>query len=287
MKDYFNILGVGKSASEDEIKKAYRGLAMKHHPDRGGDSNKFQEIEEAYRVLSDPNQRQQWEQQSRNPFGGGQQGGGFHFNFGGGGMDINDIFRNFHGGDPFDIFGRQQQQQRRNRDLRIAIQLDLASTLEKQNKTISVQHLNGQRQELNVEIPRGARNGMQMKYGGHGDRSNLGIEPGDLYIEFQISPHPEFQIDGIDLIKNIQLDCLDAITGTEIIINGLDGRQFSWTVPAGTQTDAKFKIPGQGLWHLEHPVRGNIIAVVAVVVPAGLTREQKDAVEELKTKIKR
>jgi molecular chaperone DnaJ len=284
MKDYFNILGVDRSASEDEIKKAYRGLAMKHHPDRGGDSSKFQEIEEAYRVLSDPNQRQQWEHQSRHPFnGGGQPGGGFHFNFGGGGMDMNDLFRNFHNGDPFDIF---KQQQRRNRDLRIAIQLDLASTLEKQNKTISVQHLNGQRHELNVEIPRGARAGMQMKYSGHGDRSNPGIEPGDLYIEFQIQPHTEFQVDGIDLVKNVLLDCLDAITGTEVLINGLDGRQFSWNIPAGTQTGARFKISGQGLWHLEHPVRGNIIAVVTVVVPTGLTQEQKAAVEELKTKIK-
>ena len=285
MKDYFKILGVDQSASEDDIKKAYRGLAMKHHPDRGGDQNKFQEVEEAYRVLSDPNQRQQWEMQSRNPFGGGQPGGGgFHFNFGGGGMDINDIFRGFHGGDPFDLF---KQQQRRNRDLRIAIQLDLVSTLEKQNKTISVQHLNGQRHELNVEIPRGARAGMQMKYSGHGDRSQANAEAGDLYIEFQIQPHPEFQIDGIDLIKHVQLDCLDAITGTEIIITGLDGRQFSWNVPAGTQTGAKFKIQGQGLWHLEHPVRGNIITVVAVTVPAGLSRDIINDIADIKTRIKK
>ena len=284
MKDYFNILGVGKAASEDDIKKAYRGLAMKHHPDRGGDLTKFQEIEEAYRVLSDPNQRQQWEQQSRNPFSGGQPGGGFQFNFSEGGMDIHDIFRGFQAGNPFGMFKQQQQ---RNRDLKIAIQLDLASTLEKQNKTISVQHLNGKRQELNVEIPRGARDKMQMKYSGQGDRSVNGMPPGDLYIEFQIQPYPEFQINGIDLIKNVQLDCLDAITGTEVLINGLDGRQFSWNIPAGTQTGTKFNIAGQGLWHLEHPVRGSIIAVVTVVVPSGLNQEQKAAVEELKTKIKR
>jgi DnaJ-class molecular chaperone len=281
MKDYFNILGVNKTASEDEIKKAYRGLAMKHHPDRGGDSNKFQEIEEAYRVLSDPNQRQQWEMQSQNPFAGGGHGGGggFHFNFNG--MDINEMF-NGGGIDPFGVFRRQQ---RRNRDLRVSIVLDLASTLEKQSKNINVQHLNGRQQPLTIEIPRGARSGMQMKYTGHGDHTNQSAAPGDLYIEFQINPHHEFQVDGIDLIKSVSLDCFTAITGTEIIIGGLDGRQFSWTVPPGTQHGAKFKIQGQGLWALDQPVRGSIIAVVSITIPNNLTRDQIDLINDLKPKI--
>jgi len=278
MKDYFNILGVDRSASEDEIKKAYRGLAMKHHPDRGGNQTKFQEIEEAYRVLTDPNQRQQWEQQTQNPFGGG--GGGFHFNFNS--TDINDMFRGFQGGDPFHMFHRQQQ---RNRDLRVSIVLDLTGTLEKQSKNISVQHLNGQQHQLTIEIPRGVRTGMQMKYASHGDHSNQSIPPGDLYIEFQLAPHPEFEIEGIDLIRPVSLDCLTAMSGTEIIINGLDGRQFSWTVPPGTQHGAKFKIQGQGIWALDQPVRGSIIAVVTVTVPTGLTRDQIDSVIELRAKI--
>lgn len=281
MKDYFNILGVDRSASEDEIKKAYRGLAMKYHPDRGGDSNKFQEIEEAYRVLSDPGQRQQWEMQSHNPFGGGRGGPGeFHFNFNG--TDINEMFRGFQAGDPFNMF---QQRQQRNKDLRVSIVLDLASTLEKQSKNINVQYLNGQQRQLTIEIPRGARAGMQMKYAGHGDHSNQSMPAGDLYIEFQMAPHPEFEIEGIDLIRPVSIDCFTAMAGTEIIINGLDGRQFSWAVPPGTQHGAKFKIRGQGIWALDQPVRGSIIAVVAVTVPTGLTRDQINSVNELKARI--
>ena len=278
MKNYFDILGVGKEASEEDIKKAYRSLAMKHHPDRGGDQGKFQDIEEAYRVLSDPNQRMQWEQQSRNPFHG-HQPGGFHFNFGGG-PDINEIFRQFHpGGDPF--AGFQQQQRRRNRDLKVVLELDLESTLSQQSKVISLQHVDGSRHEITVDIPRGVRQGMQMKYGGHGDHSNRDTQPGDLYIEFRIKPHPEFQVDGIDLVKTVELDCFDAMTGMEYIITGLDGRQFSWNIPPGTQANDKFRITGQGIWAVDHPVRGNIIAVVNVVIPK-LSRDQIQAVKDLK-----
>ena len=135
MKDYFNILGVGADASEEDIKRAYRTLAMKHHPDRGGDQAKFQEIQEAYSVLTDPQKRAEWEMhRNGNPFGQGMPGG-FHFNFNFGGpgqpFDINDIFGQFNG-DPFQGF---RQQQRRNRDLKVVVDLDLASTLEPQKKT--------------------------------------------------------------------------------------------------------------------------------------------------------
>jgi DnaJ-class molecular chaperone len=146
MKDYFKILGVEPAASDDAVKKAYRSLAMKHHPDRaGGDSIQFKEIQEAYNVLSDPQKRSEWEQaQHGNPFSGG-----FHFNFGGNPVDVNDIFRQFNAGqDPFGRFGqdpfggfRQAQPLRKNRDLRIAIELALSSTLEPQVKHLSLIHI--------------------------------------------------------------------------------------------------------------------------------------------------
>ena len=120
MKDHFSTLGVEPSANDEEIKKAYKKLAMKHHPDRGGDQSKFQEIQEAYDTLSNPQKRAQWEQERQ--FGGAGGPGGFHFNFGFG-HDINDIFRQFTGG------GFRHAPQR-NRDLRLGIEIDLESTLE-------------------------------------------------------------------------------------------------------------------------------------------------------------
>jgi len=122
---YYEILGVAKEATADEIKRAYRKLASQHHPDKGGDKNKFQEIEQAYRILSDTNSRQQYDMQL-NGFGGGP--GGVHFTWNAGGHpDIDSIFRNFgFGGDPFGPF---RQHQRRNKDLRVEIHLPLVTTL--------------------------------------------------------------------------------------------------------------------------------------------------------------
>lgn len=278
MKDYFNILGVAQNAPDDEIKRAYRSLAMKHHPDRGGDQNKFQEIQEAYGVLSDPQKKAEWIAQSHgNPFGG--QPHGFHFNFGGpGGSPFDEIFRQFHGS-PYG--GQPHQAPKRNRDLKVNVDLELASTLEGQQKHISVTKLNGAAKTVTIDIPRGVNGNMQMKYAGHGDHSQPDVSPGDLYISFRILRHPDFEIDGIDLIKSIRLNCLDAITGTTIKIKTLEGKELEWNVPAGTQNNAKFRLGPYGLWNIDHPVRGNLIGHIQLTVPTNLTTEQLIAIENL------
>jgi DnaJ-class molecular chaperone len=292
MKNYFDILGVADTASEDEIKKAYRSLAMKHHPDRGGDQAKFQEIQEAYAVLTDPQKLAEWQSQfNGNPFARGARGapgGGFHFNFGGapGGdpFDIHDIFRNFQqGGDPFGGF---RQQPRRNRDLKVQVDLDLASTLDKQTKHISVKHINGHRETVTVDIPRGVNGNMQMKYAGHGDRTVSDLPPGDLYISFRVHGHPDFIVEGLDLIRVIKLNCLDAITGTTINISGLDNKQFDWNVPVGTQNGARFRIAQQGLWSVEHPIRGSLILQIELIVPTNFTAEQLLSLEKISKEFK-
>lgn len=285
MKDYFNILGVAATASDDDIKKAYRSLAMKHHPDRGGDQTKFQEIQEAYAVLSEPQKRAEWEMQKQ-----GGRNGGFHFdfNFGqphGDPFDIHNIFRNFQqGGDPFGGF--RQQQQRRNHDLKVVIELDLASTLEKQTKHISVKHINGHRETVSIDIPRGVGGHMQMKYAGHGDRSQADLPPGDLYISFRIHGHPDFIVEGLDLIRPVKLNCIDAITGTTVNIVGLDGTEFSWNVPVGTQNNSRFRIAQQGLWSIDHPTRGSLIVHLELIVPTNLTSEHLFALEKISQELK-
>lgn len=292
MKNYFDILGVSPEASDDEIKKAYRSLAMKHHPDRGGDQAKFQDIQEAYDTLSNPQKRAEWDMQRRgggNPFAGGQPGG-FHFNFGfnpgGDPFDIHDIFRNFQQGqDPFAGF-RNQQQPRRNRDLRVSIDLDLSSTLEKQTKHISVKHINGHRETVSIDIPRGVNGNMQMKYAGHGDRSYGDLPPGDLYINFRVHQHPDFIIEGIDLIRVIKLNCIDAVTGTTIKVNGLDGTEFTVNIPVGTQNNSRMRIGHQGLYSVEHPHRGNLILHIELFVPTNLNTEQLLTLEKISNELK-
>lgn len=297
MKNYFDILGISPEASEEDIKKAYRSLAMKHHPDRGGDQTKFQEIQEAYDILSDPQKKAEWNmmrQGGGNPFAHpGAHPGGFHFNFnftpGADPFDIHEVFRNMHNGaGPFGGFGPQgpQQHVRKNRDLRVAIDLDLVSTLEKQTKHISVKHINGRRETVTVEIPRGVTGNMQMKYAGYGDRSQADLPPGDLYINFRVHTHPDFIIEGIDLIRVVKLNCIDAITGTTVNITGLDGAEFSVNVPVGTQNNTRFKIGHQGLYSLEHPHRGNLMLHVELTVPNNLNTEQLLTLERISQELK-
>jgi len=272
MKDYFNTLGVAPDASDEDIKKAYKRLAMKHHPDRGGDQVKFQEIQEAYSTLSDPQKRNQWQHERQ--FGGAHNQDGFHFNFGFG-QDINDIIRQFHGGSPFGGF---RQQSVRNRDLRVGIEIDLVSTLDEQTH-----HINVQNKTVEIKIPRGVQSGMQMRYSGHGDQSVPNAPPGDLYVEFRVRQPAEFRINGINLSKTVTLNCIDAILGTKLYVTGLDGKQFEITIPPATQHDNKFRIGGQGLWDINQPVRGDLLIQVSLQVPTTPTAEQLERLQQLKS----
>lgn len=272
MKDYFNTLGVAADASDDEIKRAYKRLAMQHHPDRGGEQTKFQEIQEAYATLSDPQKRRQWEHERQ--FGGANNQDGFHFNFGFG-QDINDIIRQFHGGSPFGGF---RQQSPRNRDLRVGIEIDLVSTLDEQTH-----HINVQNKTVEIKIPRGVQTGMQMRYSGHGDQSVPNAPPGDLYVDFRVRQPTDFRITGINLSKTVTLNCIDAILGTKLFVTGIDGKQFEITIPPATQHDNKFRIAGQGLWDVNQPVRGDLLIQVSLQVPASPTPDQLERLQQLKS----
>jgi curved DNA-binding protein len=283
MKDYFNVLGVSQTAPDDEIKRAYRNLAMKHHPDRGGDQAKFQEIQEAYGILSDPQKRAEWMAHTRGASAGHPGFGGFQFNFGGIGEDqFGDIFKHFADGG----FAKAQMH-RRNNDLKVVIDLDLASTLKTQQKHVSVNHLNGSARTVTIDVPRGVNGNMQMKYAGHGDHSQPDLPPGDLYINFRIIRHPEFELEGIDLVKTIRVSCLDAITGTTLKIKTLEGTELEWKVPPGTQPNSKFRLGQHGLWNLNHPVRGTLIGVIQLIVPMDLTEEQLLKIEHLSAELKK
>lgn len=278
---YYDVLGVTEKATAEEIKRAYRKLASQHHPDKGGDKNKFQEIQAAYDTLSNNDRRQQYDMQ-RNGFGGGDGFREFRFHTGGmGHPDIDAIFRNFGfgGGDPFGGF--RQQQPRRNKDLRIEIPIPLETTLEEQKKTISVATTNGERETVEVTIPRGVTTGTNIRYSGLGDNLFNTIPRGDLYVQFTVHGHENFLVNGVDLYTPVRVNCLLAITGGTLQVSGLDGKVFELTMPPGTQPGTRFRLSGQGLYRMNSATRGDLYAEVDVTVPRDLSDEQIEIVRSL------
>ena len=270
---YYEILGVDNTATADDIKRAYRKLASQHHPDKGGDKAKFQEIQKAYNTLADDATRQQYDME-RNGMGAGSRE--FHFQSG----DINEIFRNFgFGGDPFNPF--RHQQQRRNKDLRIEIPLPLVTTLEEQTKTIEVTTTSGEKSTLEVKIPRGVTTGTNIKYSGLGDNLFNTIPRGDLYVQFKIHGAENFAVNNIDLYSKINVNCLLAITGGKVSITGLDGKVLELTIPPGTQPGTRFRLPQQGLYQLNTAIRGDLYVEIAITVPQNLTPDAVEIIQSL------
>jgi len=279
---YYEILGVGDKATAEEIKRAYRKLASQHHPDKGGDTKRFQEIQTAYDTLSDNNKRQQYDMQ-RNGFGGGP--GGVHFTWHSNDAnhpDINEIFRNFgFGGFSNDPFSPFRQRERRNKDLRIEIPVDLIDTLQDQTKTISVQTTNGQRSTMEVNIPRGVTSGTQIKYAGLGDNLFDTIPRGDLYVQFSVRVPERFVVHNLDIHTQVVVNCLTAIVGGTVVVAGIDNKEFELTIPPGTQPGTKFRLAHNGLYQLNSSERGHLYIELAVSIPRDLSADQLEIIKNL------
>lgn len=265
--DYYQILGVVKTASQDEIKQAFRKLASVHHPDKGGDTAKFQQIQEAYSILGDEQKRAEYDNPPQN----------IKFNFGGG--DINDIFQHFgfnpFGGAPF------QQHRKRNQDIRIDLDFNLEETLYDQDKTINIRLPNGFNKTFNIKVPKGVTAGTTIKYPGLGDSSNPALQTGDLLVNVRILRHNDFEINGLDLYKVFNIDVLDLLLGCEITVESLDKTVYNVRIPAGSQPNAKFKIPGKGLPGFQVDIQGNLIIVLNILVP-NLNDRQKQLIKMIK-----
>lgn len=274
--NYYETLGVAQNASADDIKKAYRKLASQNHPDKGGDTAKFQAIQAAYATLEDANKRARYDAE--------QSGGGGTFNFGGGRHDgsmediLNHLRGQFGGGHGFDPFAQfrqgARQQQPRNRDIRIQVPLDLVSTLANQEKTLNVTLPGNMSEDITISIPRGISHGATIRYPGLGDKSVPNAPRADLYVVFAIRPHPDFEVIGIDLISTLTVNCIEAMVGCEKEIKGLDGKEYMITIPPGAQYNSKFGIADQGLYSAEHPGKGRLIVNLEIYVPKALTADQ-------------
>ena len=276
---HYETIGVTESATPDEIKKAYRKLASQHHPDRGGDTTIFQNIQSAYDIISDPNKRQQYDLERS---GHGKQQFHWHNFSNGVPADINSIFQQFgFGGDPFNHIRQQQQSQRRNKDVQVEISIPLVSTLEEQTKVISVLTTTGSRETVEVKIPKGITNGINIKYDNLGDNLFNTIPRGDLYVRINVHNAENFIVNNLDLYTKVSVNCLLAIAGGITTVTGIDDKSFILTIPQGTQPGSKFRIAQQGLYQLNSNIRGNLVVEMNVTVPQDLTSDQLQIVKSI------
>jgi curved DNA-binding protein len=279
MRTHYETLGVDRGATPDQIKRAYRKLASQHHPDKGGDKARFQEIQQAYDTLSDTSKRQQYDMQ-RNGFGGGNDGFKFHWHSSDmNHPDLNEIFRNFgFGSDPF---GQARPRERRNKDLRIEIVLPLNETLEDQTKTVSVQTTNGGRTTIEVNIPRGVTTGTQIKYTGLGDNLFNTIPRGDLYVQFRVQVPQNFGVNNLDLHTQVVVNCFTAIVGSSVEVTNIDGKVFELTIPPGTQPGTRFRLANNGLYQMNSSERGHLYIELEVSIPKDLSAAEIEIVHSL------
>ena len=266
--DYYNTLGVQKGATDAEIKKAYRSLAMKHHPDRGGNPKLFQDIQAAYDTLSDPTKRTEYDnpqpQFHGDPFAG--QGGGVPPGF-------EDVFRFFGGGD-FGPFFRASRPQNRTVQLQAAITLEDA--FHGKELVVNVRLPSGREQMINGKVPAGVHDGVNLRLAGMGDDRLQGAPRGDVIVHVTIIPHTKFQRQGDDLVQDIAIDAIEAMLGKDITIDTIDGKQFTGNIPAGTQPDSILGIGGLGMPNMNNPrARGRMLLKVKVTVPALSPKQQE------------
>ena len=296
--DYYAVLGVGKDASDGEIKKAYRRLAMKYHPDHAkGDpkaEEQFKKISEAYAVLSDKEKRRQYDrfgsegfrqQYSQEDifrnfdfgdifrefgFGGGgagrQPGGGVRFSFG-------------RGQSPFD-FGGGGQRAVKGSDLEYELALTLQEVATGTRKTLDFQH-EGRTERLTVKIPKGMVNGKKLRLAGKGSPSPMGGPPGDLYVRSRVLPDSRFSAEGHDVLVWREVKLSEAVLGTTLAVPTLEGKSMNVKIPPGTRHATRLRITGHGLPHMGRKEHGDLFVVVQVALPKELTREQRQLFEKL------
>ena len=273
--DYYATLGLKRNASDAEIKKAYRSLAMKHHPDRGGDETLFKEISQAYDFLSDPEKKQIIDMggdPNAQPGMGGFNQGPFEFHFNTG--NINDIFGNF----GFGGFGRQPQ--RRNKSLSVNVEITLEDVLNGKDLNAEVS-IPGKNKMINIQIPPGIEHGQQIRYEGMGDHSITNLKPGDLLVNVFVKEHSVFKREHTSLIINHSLNVWDAILGTDLEILTLDKKTLTITIPPGTQPDTVLSCRGEGLPNMRTRQRGNLLIKIKVVVPRLLNSDQTELIKKI------
>jgi len=272
--DYYSALGVPRNASQKEIKQAYRKLANKHHPDKGGDANHFQKISEAYDTLSDPHKKQLYDH-GHNPNQQHYRRGPFEFHFGDPGMD--DMFQNFG-------FGFNNRQAR-NKSFNVAVQVSLEDVLKGKNIAAEVSDGSGKTRLVNIQIPPGIASGQQIRYEGMGESSIPNIPAGDLIVVIDVVRHRRFERKGNDIITNAKVNVWDALLGGKAKIETLDGRSLNINVPKGSQPNTLLSCKGEGLPDINSKKRGNLLIKLVIEIPNNLSAKQEQLLKQIKNEV--
>ncbi len=295
--DYYKVLGLKKDATEAEIKKAYRKLARKHHPDINPDDKdaekKFQQINEANQVLGDPENRKKYDKygkdwkhaeqfeksgRQRQYSGYGKPGGGSAGGFGGGanysGGDFSDFFESMFGGGASSFGGGTRQY--KGQDFQAQMRLELREVYESHKRTITVNGKN-----IRLTIPAGVSDGQVIKISGYGGEGANGGPKGDLYITFNIENRTSFQRDGNNLYSTVEIELYKAVLGGDITVDTFDGK-VKLQVPPGTQNGTKVKLKGKGFpVYKKEGAFGDLYLTYQVQIPTELTERQKELFTEL------
>ncbi len=287
-KDYYKILGVERSASQDEIKKAYRKLAVKYHPDKNPDDKvaeeKFKEISEAYQVIGNADSRKKydelganWKQYENAGFGGGQgfNASGFSDFFdmffggaqGGAGFDIRDFMGGMGG-------GRRSTRPAKGSDLNAAINLTLLEAYQGSQRLLD---LNGN--TIKISIKPGVRDGQVLRIKGKGNPGRNGGDNGDLMIKVAIMNDPAYQRDGDDLIKNVNIDVYTAILGGKITVNTLKG-DVNVPIKQQTQNNSTLRLKGLGMPHYGKEGAGSLLLKVQILLPEHFSQKELELIKE-------
>lgn len=272
MNDFYELLGISKSATQDEIKLAYRKLASKHHPDKGGDTATFQQIQAAYETLSDVDKRADYDNPAPK---------GHHFHSGNP-QDLEEMMRHF--GSMFgNSFGQQARPQRNSTvAMQTAITLDDAFAGKELVATIKLP--SGIERVLNVKIPPGIVDGTTLRLKELGDETIPELPKGDIHLTVRIIPHATFHRHGDDLIKEITISAFDAMLGTILEINTIDNKTLNITVPPGTQYGAILGAHGYGMPNMNNNLmKGRLLIPIKVSIPTNLTDTQKEFIINAKT----
>ena len=308
-RDYYETLGVSKTASEEEIRSAFRKLARKYHPDVAKDKKtaeeKFKEIDEAYEVLSDPEKRKKYDQLGANwnqpggfqpppDWGGGAQPGGYYQwsgGDGGGGVDFefggtgfSDFFEAFFGGgrgrSAFGGFGQREHTAERGSDVEADIMVTLEEALNGATRQVSLRRAGSRKVETyQVKIPRGVREGQRIRLAGQGEAGERGGKSGDLFLRVRLARHPDFTVEGADLIHEVRIAPWQAVLGDQLVIPTLEG-SARLKIPPGTQGGQRFRLRGRGLQGVSGG-RGDLYVVAQIAIPKKLSEREREIWEQL------